>query len=273
MWDVRLEVMVAVYGRDAIEGVSLPGRLEETPGVRYLVSWQIPDGEPAEIPVSLSAREDVKAQIMRGKGVSRNRNALLAMASAPYVLFADDDIEYKSENLREIIDVLDSNPTVDLAIFKVKIDEPRRYPSRATDLVYSKWKQNYYPIMFEAAARLDQLRKATLLFNEEYGTNAPVFGSGEEDIFFYDAWKAGLKLRFFPIEILSHPDQTTIVRKATDISVIMARGGVLRHIYGRLSWLRRLKLACALPGNKFRNWELLRAGARYEAGNSKKRQK
>lgn len=257
--DIRLEVMVAVYGRCAMERMAAAHRLQPAPGVRYLLAWQLPEGEyPGEVPAVLAGRRDVTVEMWQGRGVSANRNRLLDMATAPYLLCADDDIDYTAEGLNRVIEGLDSDPDADIMTFRIRTTERRPYPPDGATLGYSRHRRNFYPYLVEVAMRREAVRRAGLRFDERFGTNAPVLGAGEEDVFLYDAWRAGLTLRHRAAEILTHDAPSTVSRRATDPAVVMARGAVLRHIYGRSAWLRQLRLALSLPGNPLRNWRLLR---------------
>lgn len=256
--------MIAAYGREVTSRLSKPDYLSRIPHTRYLISWQIPDDDPFEIPERLTKRDDVKIEIIRGKGVSRNRNNLLKMAQAPYLLCADCDISYEPTGIKEIIDTFESNPEVDIATFKIEIDEPRPYPKEARELKYRRWKRNFYPYVVETAMRLESVGRYGLTFNEHYGINAEELGAGEEDVFIFDAWKKGAIIKFFPKTILKHPGKSTIERLGATEAVLKARGAVLRHIYGRTSWVNRLKVAVTLPGNKLRNWRTIRQGMIYE---------
>ncbi len=253
--DIKLEVMVAVYGRSAMERVATAGQLEPTPGVRYLLSWQLPEGEfPAEVPAALAARADVVVEAWQGRGVSANRNRLLGMARAPYLLCADDDIAYTAEGLRSVIDAMDADPEADIVTFRIRTPESRRYPPDGTTLRYSPWRRNFYPYLVEVALRREAIERVGLRFDERFGTNAPVYGAGEEDVFLCDAVRAGLTVRHRAVEILTHAGTSTVTRRATDPAVVMARGAVLRHIYGPLALPRLLRLALAL-----RTWRVLTA--------------
>lgn len=264
---VKLEVMVAVYGRSAIERVSGEGRLEKCPGVRYLLSWQKGDDVSAEVPDALLRRDDVVVRILDGKGVSLNRNNLLSMATAPYLLCADDDIVYRADSLKAVIRAMDERPDVDLAVFRCDSAETRRYPAGERDLTYKPWCRAFYPYLVEIAMRRDSIERAGLRFDERFGTNAGFLGAGEEDVFCFMAWKLGLRLRFVPITILALDGNTTRVRLGARPEVIRARGAVLRVVYGRLSALRMVRLAVSLSGAlslPYRHvYGLLRQGARY----------
>lgn len=246
---VQLEVMVAAYGMSGINRVASPGQLEPTPGVRYLVSWQ-PGSDYAEqcvVPEQLAVRNDVVVRILGGVGVSRNRNNLLDMATAPYLLCADDDVQYKASNLRKIIRCFDENPTVDVAVFRIDVDEPRRYPVQQCRLNYAGTMRTFYPCICEIAMRRCSVQRADVRFDEQFGINAPELGAGEDDMFIYDAWRANLNITFFPVEILRHVGHTSEYTRRSD-AVYRARGAVLHTFHPRTSLLRIVKLAVVLAG-------------------------
>lgn len=242
--NTRLEVLVVAYGKDSMERIATPGHLEVVPGVRYIVSWQPadPTEHQCEFPATLRDRSDVKLLRMTGRGVSRNRNNVLNAATAPLLLCADDDIVYRAEGLRRVIETMNANPAVDIAVFRSITTEPRQLPKRQRQLSYAGVSKSYYPYSYEIALRRESIERVGLRFNELFGINAPVLGAGEEDVFLYEAWTKGLNLTYFPVEILEHRGPTTIYRRRTP-DVMMARGAVLHVLHPRTAVFRIFRLA------------------------------
>ena len=88
-----LDILISTIGTgvEAIPRMLLP----ERQGVRYVVSVQhtCPASE-VTIPQELTSRPDVTVVLLPGKGLSRNRNNAISMASADICLIADDDCRY-----------------------------------------------------------------------------------------------------------------------------------------------------------------------------------
>ena len=55
--------------------------------------------------------------------------------------------------------------------------------------------------------------------------------------------KAGLRVCFFPCDIVDYPYESTGLRTYSDKGVMRAKGAVNYHIYGASAWLRMLKFA------------------------------
>ena len=77
---IKLQVLICTLGEAGIQRVA-KGEHPHVPGVEYLVSWQLPDGDVA-IPDELS-RPDFKIIKNTTRGLSRNRNLSIAAATAP----------------------------------------------------------------------------------------------------------------------------------------------------------------------------------------------
>ena len=245
---IQLDVLVTAYGQEGIWRLARPGFLQPTPGVRYVVSWQPGDSDSEEnpFPAELSERHDVELHKMSGVGVSRNRNNLLKLARAPYILMADDDVKYHSAGLRAAIDTMNANPEVDIAVFRVKYNEPRKLPRKRQQLSYSGVSKTYFPFMVEVVMRRESIERVGLRFNELFGINAPYLGAGEEDVFLYEAWYRGLYLTFFPIDTFEHPELSIHRRRTPD--VMMARGAVSHILHPRTAVFRLFRRALSESG-------------------------
>ena len=233
--ECRLEVLIATYGGAGLKRLADKAVLPCVDGVRYVVSVQTGDESDVDVPEALGARKDMSIFKTSGRGLSANRNALLDMAAAPYLLIADDDVIYSEEALRLIIHTFDKNPDVDVAAFKTK--EGGRYPAKQKVLSYSPYRKAFYPESREIALRLASVEKTGVRFDTRFGINGDMYCLGEENVFLYDIWRRGAKIVFFPVEVVSHPHSTTIQRISASASM-PSRKAVLRHIYGSRAWPR-----------------------------------
>lgn len=106
---MTLQLLISTLGREGIgrvDRMSLP----RVPGVSYLVSWQMPEGE---VPEELK-RDDLKIVTMSGRGLSRNRNNALAAADGDLLMIADDDCHYTAGRLQAVVDFLRHIPMLRL---------------------------------------------------------------------------------------------------------------------------------------------------------------
>lgn len=232
-----LDVMICTLGHDGIRRVA-EGSHPRMKGVRYIVAWQVPDGDE-ETPEELR-RDDFMVAKTPTRGLSRNRNVALSHATAPLLLISDDDVDYTEEGLGRVIDAFDANPDCDILTFRyVSAKAPKYYPDGSCDLSHPA--KGYYPTSFEIAMRRESL-PPELRFDENFGIGA-TFPSGEEDLFLHDALSHGLRGRFLPTDICRHDGDTTADRLRRSPSLIEAKGAIVPLLYPG-SWpLRMLLLA------------------------------
>ncbi len=204
-----LEVMICTYGAAGICRVAEHSH-PHVEGVRYLVGWQMPQGEEApEVPPELM-RDDFTIYRHESAGLSKNRNYILSRASAPILLFSDDDVDYTADGLKGVIDAFDSHPDCDLLTFRYDTDVPwKKYLAEERSI----WSgiRRYYPICIEIAFRREAVQERIAL-DERFGVKAPV-PAGEEDVFIEDCRRAGLRGRFVPLTICRHAGSSTFERE------------------------------------------------------------
>lgn len=233
---MTLDILIATYGNQGIIRVSQM-TLPPLPGVRYIVSWQIPRGEvPGQIPDSLK-RKDIDIYSHFSTGVSRNRNFALSKATADYCLISDDDLIYTEESIRHLFDIFKDNPSVDIFAFKAECQMERNMPSYSFDLRHPP--RFYWPLEFEIAFNLESIRRHKVRFNELFGRNAPILQSGEIAVFLHQAFKRNMTGRYFPLSLCSHPNPTTMEHMALNEGVIMAHGASIALIHP-VTWLPRI---------------------------------
>lgn len=250
----KLEVLISTCG--SLERASKM-ILPKIDGIRYIISCQ---SAPCPIHSSLN-RDDISIFFTPTTGLSNNRNNALLHSSAPYVLIADDDLIYYSDGLKKIIQTLEENPDVDIALFMFDGEKKKKYPERVWNL--SNPYKNYNVSSIEIACRLSKLRKMEMQFNQHFGLGAPKLKSGEDSLFILNAKKKGLKLVFFPITICKHPDETTAIKRQTDSGVLMAEGAIIQLAYPYTSIPRVVLKAKRTRGNIIRNAYYLFGGLIY----------
>lgn len=230
----KMDVAIATWqpeGIRRVEAMNLP----HVPGVRYVVSWQLPGPDPV-IPESLAGRDDVSVFIIEKAGVSVNRNNACAHCTADIILNSDDDLVYTAEQLQSVIDTFDRNPNVDLSSFRFN-GAPDKYPAIECDLL-DRLPKGYHVTTFEMACRRHVLEK--ICFDLNFGPGAPLFQCGEDSKFLHDVIRAGFHCRFFPITICTH-DHPTTGDKPMPKGVALAEGKLIRLQYPA-SWILRVPL-------------------------------
>lgn len=234
----QLEVLICTIGEEGIKRV-VKSRHPEVEGVRYLVAWQQPDGDIV-VPEELKCRADFKVVTERSRGISRNRNFALRSAEAPWCLMGDDDVDYDATGLRLLIDAIREAPDADILTTRYSCcgEFVKTYPDGKVCL-RTKVK-NYFVSAIEIAMRREAL-PGKVSFNENISIGTPKIRSGEENVFMYDALRAGLRGYFVPVTIGAHDHPSTSERDFVTPNFIFSHGAVVSHICP-YTWLPRLIL-------------------------------
>lgn len=228
-----LQVQICTLGAAGIERVSkmdLP-RLKD---VSYLICFQNPGGDT--FPSILASRSDVSLIETVSRGLSHNRNTGLTNTEADIVLFADDDLVFNPEGLVALKERFEENPSMAFAAFARTGGDAKVFPAYEFCLS-GPWPRGYYVSSVELAVRPALIGGHK--FSTNFGLGAPVFGSGEEEVFVYCLRHKGLEGRYFPIAICEHPGESTGHRKPPR-SVLRAFGAIARLQKG--SWRGLLRV-------------------------------
>lgn len=236
---VKLQILICTYGKRLTE-IDIDG-MPFMPDVHYLVCCQNPDGlNLSDAARRLTERGDTDVLFFEDKGLSINRNHSLRTATAPYVMLGDDDVSWREEGLRRIIDTFDSDPTLDIVTIRSELLEKRVYPPDGHDL--SKRARFYSAISFEISLRRESIKRIGLQFSPLAGIGAPYLKCGEEELFLYHALNGGLKGRFIDVVAVHHRGETTSVRQCAEPAIIRAKGALMRILRGNAKAIIRLPI-------------------------------
>lgn len=281
---IQLQLQVCTLGLQGLERLARTKR-PRVDGVEYLVSCQLPieksvqasadeanQASANEVAVQAIAtnqaevlqmaseelkaflqRKDVKLHIIHSRGVSKNRNNALCLATAPLSLLSDDDVDYTAEGLQAIIQAFEQAPQADVISFQFRQGEKpnqnqKFYPDKAFHHQHPP--KGFYISVIEIAFRTKKVQ-AHCRFNENFGIGAEHFPSGEEDILLKDMLKAGLNCVYEPICICSHPSLSTGTRRFADPAFLQCKGAIFSYIHPN-TWLLRLVKGAITEGRKKR---------------------
>lgn len=216
--NLTLEVLIATCGPEGGKRVAAMA-LPVIERVKYLVSWQDPQGAP--VPEALSSRKDVRVLPLPGRGLSRNRNHCLDNATGDLLMIADDDLRLYPEGLKAVIRTFEDNPTLEYGSFRYDSDYPKEYPAQECSLAV--FPKNFFQTSFEIILRRYS-RASILRFHEQFGLGAEEYTAGEEELLLKKARNQNLDCRFFPITTCFHPGQTTGIRSRLAPGTIKAKG-------------------------------------------------
>lgn len=245
----ELELLVCTYGLQGLERLARTQR-PRLNGVAYLVSCQLPaqDQLPADIFAVASPelqafvqRSDVSLHIIHSRGLSKNRNNALRLASAPLALISDDDVDYTTEGLLAVIQAFHQHPRADVISFQFRSEEQRKaYPTRSFN--HRRPARGFYITSIEMAFRREKVQ-GRLRFNEHFGLGSEDFPMGEEAVLLHDMLKAGLACIYLPYVICSHPGQSTGPKQLAQATHLQAKGAVLSYLHPHTYTLRLFKEA------------------------------
>ena len=237
----NLYVLISTIGRgiQRVPQVLLPPQ----DGVRYVVSWQQGKGDDGvEYPAHLKEREDVVLSVMEGKGLCRNRNNAMKVATSWFAdpmedavfVIADDDERLEPDGLEKVRQVYGAHPKVDVVLWQMcSIADGQRlkdYPLTLTD--YDKAPRSYYVSSVEMTFRSRNYFMG-LRFDERFGLGSEKLCAGEEDVFLRDAQQLGLHIWLFP-RVLCRTEATTTGSHVLEPKVLRSKGAVYAY---RRSWI------------------------------------
>ncbi len=225
-------VAVSTLGH-RVSSLSLPAPVA---GINYLVLVQNPVSE-ALMP---SMRDDVRVEAIETMGLSNSRNAALALAEGPFVLFSDDDLDLDPKGILALRTALEQAPDLTWAAGWRQERLPRRgVRSRIHRLGWFNSGRICAP---ELMVRNHDVTRAGVWFDPNFGVGAR-YPLGEEYAFVTDMLKAGLKGRSFPTVTGSHPHAST-GENWSDPDLLAARQMLLTRVFGL--WAPLLRMVYAL---------------------------
>ena len=162
-------------------------------------------------------------------GLSKSRNRGIQKSNGDIILLTDDDVYYKENFDKLIIDEFNKNPELDILTFKVETPEGEEFKNYKK----SEFNHNYKSVLnvssIEIALKKETIEKHKLKYDEMFGLGS-LYKSGEENILLYDALKKGCKIKFVPITIAIHPNETS-GRNLTE-ETIFSKGALFYRLFG-----------------------------------------
>lgn len=206
------------------------------PKVNFFISWQGIKIDSLPIPPSLKERQDVKITRLEGRGLSRNRNNCIKIANQSRAkglfLIADEDVEFLAGFDNIIETSFRNHAEADIICFQVSSKNSstpfKNYPAQSHQITLRSIDRIS---SIEITGRMELLQQVR--FDERLGLGSE-FPSGEETAFLADCIRAGRKIVFQPISIVSHPYETSGKKRVNmfsdeDLHLI---GGRAFRIYG-----------------------------------------
>ncbi len=164
------------------------------------------------------------------RGLSKSRNMALREAESEICIFCDNDVKYGQNYEEKILWEFDRMKEADIIVFFIERPERHKpiFKHRRRMGVLSTMKV-FSP---ELAFRREKVLEAGLCMDEDFGAGAR-YSMGEENIFLYDAMRAGLKIYYAPVKIASLIENESTWFKGYTKEFFMNRGAGYLRMAGR----------------------------------------
>ncbi len=172
--------------------------------VEILIIVQDPTGTAQFVAPS---RSDVRTVQLDSKGVAKSRNVAITQAKGKYLVFADDDIEFKVEGLDA---VLAHFAACDCAlVLGQAVDEQdvlrKNYPTQIEKLnLFNSARAATYEMVID----VDKVRESNVTFDENFGAGVTNY-LGDEFIFIADLLRSKRSAHFLPVTLAVHPTDSS----------------------------------------------------------------
>lgn len=166
------------------------------------------------------SNQTVKYVKTKERGLSKSRNTAIENAKSEICILCDNDVVYEDDYEKLILDEFKKRPDADIIVFYIKRKERLRpnYKS-AKRMGYLSVLKIFSP---EIAFRRENIKDIT--FNEDFGAGSGRYIMGEENIFLYDALKAGKHIYYVPVKIAGLKEVTSTWFSEYDEKFFISRG-------------------------------------------------
>lgn len=180
---------------------------------------------------------------MKERGVGLNRNTALLQAEADIILFADEDIVYKSGYAEQVLSEFEKHPEADMLLFGVKAVAGREtYQIDKFGRVH--WYNcGRYPT-YSFAVKREKIHKKNITFSLLFGGGAK-YSNGEDSLFIRECLKKGLKVYKVPVTIGEEKERPSTWFKGYNEKFFFDRGVLYSHLYGCLDRVMGLRFLLA----------------------------
>ena len=152
--------------------------------------------------------ERVKVLSFAGSGVTKIRNKVLDHATGDYLIFADDDIRFNEEGIRQAIQEMETTKLALLLGQAVDEDGSLRKSYPSSKQMLTKLNSGK-AATYEMLVNVKRVREAGVSFDENFGAGAKDTYLGDEYIFIADLLSKGLPCSFYPIVLATHPTDSS----------------------------------------------------------------
>lgn len=228
---VKLQVLISTCN-DRLAAV--PGMLHaQREDVSYIVVHQLfsetSGAALTDATAYLQSRPDVQLTVSASRGLSVSRNIALGLADAPYLLLADDDIQFTSDAFNTIINAMAQQ--ADAAAITFRYCDANGQYRKSYPLVAGRrrWWNVFKVSSIEVCLRRDFIARYHIKFDPKFGLGAE-YPVSEENILLSDILQSGGTITYLPADIAIHPNETSGAN--WDERYLRARGALFRRVFG-----------------------------------------
>lgn len=167
-------------------------------------------------------------------GLSKSRNRALSLMEGDIFVISDDDVVFLPGAFEKIESAFLANSQQDILTFQMQKEDGglrKKYKKKPAQ-------HNLFSIMgvssCEIAGRNLPVSSLGVMYDTNFGLGAK-YSIGEEVIFLRDCLRSGLNVRFIPISISTHPEESSgrVFSEKTEFS----RGAVFFRLFGSLAYI------------------------------------
>ena len=171
---------------------------------------------------------------VRERGLSKSRNLAIEKSKGDVCLICDDDVIYNNNYEQIVID----------AYRKIGNDASENSERKFADLGNKIRKLRKRDLLKVSSVRVSFRRKSivakNIRFNELFGSGSNCFSSGEENIFLFECFEKGLKVYYYPVNILRKRFTNSLWFKGFNRNYFFSKGALSKVLFGRLSFIYNL---------------------------------
>ena len=105
--------------------------------VSNLVVIQNPNSDPLP-----ATNAKIKRIELQSRGVAKSRNAAIENTTTEYLLFGDDDIEFKEESINAALEYLQSNPDISILLLQAVDETGKLRKPSYENMTHRTWSTN-----------------------------------------------------------------------------------------------------------------------------------
>ena len=218
----RLQGLVATFG-DRAAALTLP---PPRPDLSYVVVHQSPTARPE----ALLARPDVIYIAQEGRGLSRSRNAAIEAATGEHLFVLDDDVAFDPDAAARLAGLAERHGADVACCYHRFTDGTTTLRSHAPLTLTRSRIGSVTSIDLSFARRA--IVDAGVRFDTDFGLGAR-YPSCEEAVFLGDCLSAGLRAVRFPVEVCTHPPESSGTDFYSSPERALVRRRMLERIFGR----------------------------------------